>query len=107
EATVPSAIFAANDPSAIGAIHALDEAKIRVPEDTAIVGAGNIHYGDMLRVPLTTITWDKTKMGQQAATLLLGMIGRKSDEATNGKRGRTICEPELVVRKSCGAGLHL
>jgi LacI family transcriptional regulator, galactose operon repressor len=103
EGTVPSAVFAANDPAAIGAMHAFDEAKIRVPEDTAIVGAGNIHYGDMLRVPLTTVTWDKTKMGQQAATLLLGLLRSESDATTNGRRGRIICEPELVVRKSCGA----
>lgn len=105
EGTVPPAVFAANDPAAIGAMHALDEAKVRVPEDTAIVGAGNIHYGDMLRVPLTTVTWDKTQMGQKAATLLLGLIGRESETSANGKKGRTICEPELVVRKSCGAGL--
>ena len=107
EGSVPSAIFAANDPGAIGAMQALDEAKIRVPDDTALVGAGNIHYGDMLRVPLTTVTWDKSHMGQQAANLLLGLIGRESDATTNGKRGRTICDPELVVRKSCGAGKRI
>jgi LacI family transcriptional regulator len=103
EAAVPSAVFAANDPAAIGAMQALEEARIRVPNDTAIVGAGNIHYGDRLSVPLTTVTWDKTRMGQQAARLLLTLLGSEADAEVNGRRGRIICEPELVVRKSCGA----
>src|SRR5687768_18091329 len=54
---LPTAIFAANDPAAIGAIEALNDAGFDVPNDIAIVGAGNIHYGDMLRVPLTTVSW--------------------------------------------------
>jgi LacI family transcriptional regulator len=103
EGTVPPAIFAVNDPAAVGAIHALEEAKIKIPHHTAIVGAGNIHYGDMLRVPLTTVTWDKTKMGHEAAHLLLDMLGRETKVKVNGKKGRIICEPELVVRISCGA----
>ncbi len=103
EGTVPTAVFAANDPAAIGAIRAMEEAGMRVPDETAVVGAGNVHYGDMLRVPLTTVTWDKTRMGQQAAHLLLNLLGRETDAAVNGQRGRLICEPELVVRKSCGA----
>ncbi|MFN7928417.1 MAG: LacI family DNA-binding transcriptional regulator [Blastocatellia bacterium] len=74
EGDVPSAIFAGNDPAAIGAIHAIFEAGLRVPEDIAIVGAGKIHYGDLLRVPLTTVGWDVTKMGQQAARLLIEAI---------------------------------
>lgn len=102
EGAVPSAIFAANDPSAIGAIGAIEEAGMRVPEDVAVVGAGDIHYGDRLSVPLTTVTWDKTRMGQQAAHLLLNMLGREADAALNGKKERVICEPELVARKSCG-----
>jgi LacI family transcriptional regulator len=103
EGAVPPAIFAANDPAAIGAMRAMEEAGMRIPDDTVVVGAGNIHYGDRLSVPLTTVTWDKTSMGQQAARLLLGLLGRETDAAANGRRARLICEPELVVRKSCGA----
>src|SRR5262249_33542394 len=102
EGSIPPAIFAANDPAAIGAIQALEEAGLNVPGDTAIVGAGNIHYGDRLSVPLTTVTWDKKSMGQQASRLLLSLINSEAPRGSVPTR-RVICEPELVVRRSCGA----
>ena len=67
---LPTAIFAANDPAAIGAMSAMSDAGLKVPGDVAFVGAGSIHYGDMLRVPLTTISWSKAEMGQAAASLV-------------------------------------
>ena len=95
---LPSAIFAANDPAAIGAMAAANDAGLKVPDDVAFVGAGSIHYGDMLRVPLTTVSWSKGEMGQAAATLLLELIAGK-------KKSRTIrIAPELIVRCSCGGG---
>jgi LacI family transcriptional regulator len=104
EGDFPPAIFALNDPAAIGAMHALNEAGLKVPEDVALVGAGNIHYGDMLRTPLTTVGWDLTHMGQSAASLLLGMLDRAPSEEPIDATDRIICEPQLVIRKSCGAG---
>jgi DNA-binding LacI/PurR family transcriptional regulator len=96
---LPTAIFAANDPAAIGAMSAIAEAGLKIPDDVAIVGGGNIHYGDMLRVPLTTVAWSTSEMGQAAARLLVDMV--------EGKRGskaqQVTVEPELVVRASCGA----
>jgi LacI family transcriptional regulator len=95
---LPTAVFAANDPAAIGAMSALDEAGLKVPDDVAFVGAGSIHYGDMLRVPLTTVTWSKAEMGQAAASLLLELIDKKK-----GRRHRTVTvPPELVIRQSSG-----
>jgi DNA-binding LacI/PurR family transcriptional regulator len=67
EGNLPSAIFAVNDPTAIGAMQALDEAGIRVGEDLALVGGGNIHYGDMLKIPLTTVSWSRSEMGHAAS----------------------------------------
>jgi len=97
---LPSAIFAANDPAAIGAMAALNDAGFDVPNDVAIVGAGNIHYGDMLRVPLTTVSWSTAAMGQAAAELLLELIdGQKA----GAKSRRVTIPPALVVRRSCGA----
>jgi len=99
---LPSAIFAANDPAAIGAMAALDKAGLKVPEDVAFVGAGSIHYGDMLSVPLTTVTWSKAEMGQAAASLLLELVDKKK-----GRRLRTVTvPPELVIRQSSGHGSH-
>ena len=97
---LPTAIFAANDPAAIGAMAALTEAGLKVPDDVAFVGAGNIHYGDMLRVPLTTVSWSTAAMGQEAANLLLELINGKKKV----RRHRTVTVgPTLVVRSSCGA----
>lgn len=98
--SLPTAIFAANDPAAIGAMEALSAAGLDVPQDVAIVGAGNIHYGDMLRVPLTTVSWSTTAMGQAAAKLLLELIDGKN---SGGKPRQVTIAPELVVRRSCGA----
>jgi len=94
---LPTAIFAANDPAAIGAMTALHEAAIRVPDDVAIVGAGRIHYGDMLRVPLTTVTWSTLEMGQAAASLLVDSITERSKTVR-----QVVVKPELVIRESCG-----
>lgn len=51
----PDGVFAYNDPMAIGAIHAILDAGLRVPEDIAVIGSGNLHYDDELRVPLSSI----------------------------------------------------
>lgn len=93
---LPSAIFAGNDPAAIGAMAAASGAGLKVPDDVAFVGAGSIHYGDMLGVPLTTVSWSKAEMGQAAATLLLELIAGK-------KKNRIITvPPELLIRQSSG-----
>jgi len=99
EGGVTSAIFAANDPAAIGAMSAISEAGLRIPEDVAIVGGGNIHYGDMLKVPLTTVAWSTLEMGQAAAQLSIELVEGKKRR----KEQHIIVEPELVVRESCGA----
>jgi LacI family transcriptional regulator, galactose operon repressor len=100
EGDAPRAIFAVNDTTAIGAMQAMEEAGIRAGRDAALVGAGNIHYGDMLRAPLTTVSWSRNEMGQQAARLLIEMIEGKSKSS---KARQIILPPELIVRGSCGA----
>ena len=99
EGSSPAAIFAANDPAAIGAMSAIAEAGLRIPQDIALVGGGNIHYGDMLKVPLTTVAWSTREMGQAAARLLIDLVEGKK----RGKEQHVIVAPELVVRESCGA----
>jgi LacI family transcriptional regulator len=96
---VPTAIFAVNDPTAIGAMQAMEEAGIRIGEEIAIVGGGNIHYGDMLRVPLTTVSWSRGEMGRSAARLLIQLIEEKFDVMGQ----KIILSPSLVIRQSCGA----
>jgi LacI family transcriptional regulator len=94
---LPTAIFAANDPAAIGAMAAISEAGLKVPDDVAFVGAGNIHYGDMLSVPLTTVSWSKSAMGLEAAKLLLELI---KGQKTNRKHRTITVAPELLIRRS-------
>ena len=95
------AVFAANDPSAIGAMKAVWDVGLRVPDDVAIVGAGDIALGDMLRVPLTTVSWSREDQGKTAAELLLARV----EEEPAGKTGRprrVVIPPKLVVRRSSG-----
>ena len=92
------AVFASNDPSAIGAMKAIWHAGLRVPEDIAVVGAGDIAHGDLLRVPLTTVSWSKEEVGRRAAELILDQIEAPADSFQ-----RVIVPPRLVVRGSSGA----
>lgn len=103
EGDLPTALFTFNDPTAIGAMRAMFDAGLRVPEDVAIVGCGITRYGDLLRVPLTTVSWPPAEMGRVAAELLIELIKGTAGK-TNGAR-QTIFEPELVVRGSCGAAI--
>ena len=93
------AVFATNDPAAIGAMKAIWDAGLRVPEDVAMVGVGNIALGDLLRVPLTTVSWSRQEEGRLAAELLLDRIGHPSAAAPR----RVVVPPELIVRRSSGA----
>jgi LacI family transcriptional regulator len=93
------AVFAANDPSAIGAMKAMWEAGLRVPEDVAVVGVGDIALGDLLRVPLTTVGWSRKDQGRHAAELLLNGL----DDDPTSEPQRIIIPPRLIVRESSGA----
>jgi LacI family transcriptional regulator len=95
----PTAVFAFNDPMAIGVMEAAFDAGLSVPADVAVVGAGNIAHGNMLKVALTTVEQRPFESGQRAAEVLLGAIG--SD--TESEPATLIMEPQLVVRESCGA----
>jgi LacI family transcriptional regulator len=92
------AVFAANDPSAIGAMKAIWEAGLRVPDDIAVVGVGDIALGDLLRVPLTTVGWSRTDQGRHAAELMLNSL----DEDNDAEPQRIIIPPRLIVRESSG-----
>jgi len=91
------AVFAANDPAAIGAMKAIWEAGLRVPNDIAVVGVGDIALGDLLRVPLTTVGWSRRDQGRHAAELLLNGLEGDADRPQ-----RVIIPPHLVVRESSG-----
>jgi LacI family transcriptional regulator len=93
------AVFAANDPAAIGAMKATWDARLRVPEDIAIVGAGDIALGDLLRVPLSTVSWSRDQQGKEAARLLLDRLG---PNPSLEKFQSVVIPPQLIVRRSSG-----
>lgn len=92
----PDGIFCFNDPIALGAMRAILDAGLRIPEDIAVVGCGNVLYSDFLRVPLTSIDQDSAAIGRNAAELALSLI------AANGpvRPTTTLVSPRLVVRAS-------
>lgn len=95
----PDAVFCYNDPTATGAMKAILEAGLRIPEDIAVAGCGNLRYNDYLRVPLTSVGQDSQSIGDKAARLALKLV-----ESKTAPRPKTILvEPRLVVRDSSRA----
>ena len=74
----PDGIFCCNDPLAMGAFRAIFEAGLDVPKDIAVIGCGNVHYDDLLRVPLTSLDQDAAGLGESVARLALNIIKKKS-----------------------------
>jgi LacI family transcriptional regulator len=92
----PDGVFCFNDPLAIGAMSTILGAGLRIPEDIALIGCGNLPNNDWLRVPLSSIDQQSDMIGRRAAELVLNLI-----EAKQAPRARTIIlEPALVVRSS-------
>ena len=92
----PDGVFCFNDPLAIGAMSTILEAGLRIPEDIALIGCGNLPNNNCLRVPLSSIDQHSQMIGQRAAELVLSLI-----ESKQKPRARTIVlEPTLVVRSS-------
>lgn len=92
----PTAVFAASDLQAIGAIEFLKSKGVRVPEDVAVVGYDDIEMAELLG--LTTIRQPMYTMGAEAAERLLG--GLPPPPAAEG--WPRVYKPELVIRKSSG-----
>jgi LacI family transcriptional regulator len=69
---------------------------MRVPEDIAIIGAGNVHYSDLLRVPLSTVDQSSTVIGETAADILAQCM----DSQHHMPVRHVLIPPRLVVRDS-------
>jgi LacI family transcriptional regulator len=90
-----TALFGYNDNSAIGAIRAIHEAGLRVPEDISVVGFDDIQSAAYCTPPLTTVRQPLEKMGEIAARSLLDRIENREPFIPE-----IAIEPEFVVRKS-------
>ena len=72
------------------------EAGFSVPHDISVVGAGNVHYSDLLAVPLTTVDQGTCQMGAQAAELLMERILSKR----SARPQKILIPPRLIERES-------
>lgn len=92
-----SAIFAANDSLALGALRYCSKHGLRVPQDLAIVGFDNIEFGEYAVTPISTINYDVGRVTKLAIERVIDLIG------TTGELPEarvTQVDPELVVRES-------
>lgn len=91
----PTAVFAANDSMAIGALSAFRDAGLRVPDDIALVGFDDIPIARFLDPPLTTVKVPIAELGRRGLQILIGA----NAEGSHPSR----LETSLIVRRSCGA----
>ena len=96
----PDAIFCVNDPVALGAIQRLDAESVQVPQDVAVVGAADLQFSSLFKVPLTTVHQPAKELGARATGVLLQLINGSNQVH------RVVLPAELIVRESCGARLQ-
>lgn len=95
----PDSVFVAGDMMAMGAIRAIHDLGLRIPEDVAIVGFDDIHFASLSVPALTTIRQRKEEIGEKACEALIDLIeGRRTEPS------RVTLPVDLVVRESCGGG---
>jgi LacI family transcriptional regulator len=97
----PTAIFAANDAMAIGALSALREHGRRIPADVAVAGFGDIPMARYMNPPLTSVHVDVSELGARATGRLLEVV-RSENQL---EKRQEILPTKLVIRRSCGARL--
>src|SRR5699024_2397657 len=93
---LPDALFDANDMSAIGALHALHEHGLRVPEDVAVVGFDNTLGAEFLIPSLTTVAQPFAEVGREALRHLVSLL---EGDGPSCEAPRPL-PPRLVVRRS-------
>jgi LacI family transcriptional regulator len=92
---VPTVVFCGNDLIAMGAMSALEEAGVRVPEDISVLGIDDIFFAFLARPPLTTISVPRQQLGVKAFEALERMLNLERHKGSNYTLGT-----DLVVRSS-------
>ena len=96
------AFFARDDLMACGAMAALYDSGVRVPEDVSVVGFDDQEIAAYVRPALTTVRQPMRQIGAEAMRLLLRRIEEEGEKTDLGQE--ILLPPELVVRDSCGGG---
>ena len=97
ERPLPEALVCANDQMAVGAMHALVNAGIAIPDEVAVVGFDDIPVARYLSPPLTTVRQPMKDLGAAAVDALVDQLQRRRIAARD-----IVLPTELVVRGSCG-----
>ncbi len=92
----PSAVFAAGDIMALGAMQSCYEHEVRIPDDISIIGFDNIKLLDWITPSLTTIAQDTLQLGRECCNVLIDSIEEKKDVAMH-----KVVATYIVERKSC------
>lgn len=92
-----TAIFAANDVMACGAVRAILDRGLGIPEDLSLIGFDNIQFSSIIHPPLTTIHQPKYEMGQAAVEILLRLARDKTRRTPESR----VLGVELIERQSC------
>lgn len=92
----PDGVFCFNDPVAIGCMRAILDAGLRIPEDIAVVGCGNLSYSDFLRVPLSSVDQGSKMIGKAAASMALKLAQKKAVVREKSE----LIAPHIIVRAS-------
>ncbi len=95
----PDALFFYTDLAALGFQQGVTDLGLKVPDDVAIVGFDNIDLSKYASAPLTTIEQNANKIGELAVESVIKRIEGKETSV------RTILEPKIIIRSSCGASL--
>ena len=98
---LPTAIFTANDLSAVGAIDVIERGGLVVPDDVSIVGFDNTSLAALNHIGLTTIDQPRREMGAAAANMLIDVINDR------GELTDVLMAPSLVVRRTTARGAAL
>ncbi len=102
EATPPTALFVASDVVALGAMAAIREHGLTIPDDIALVGFDDVPLARYVDPPLTTVRLPATELGRQAGQMLINLVQHGKVAVRS-----VMLETELVIRASCGAVHHL
>lgn len=93
----PRAVVAVNDPAAFGAIKAIKERGLTIPDDIAIVGFSDDVRSELIECPLTTVRQPAYQIGKRAAEKLINVIDTSEEPIEN-----IVLTNEIIIRESCG-----